>query len=507
MVELRKRLHAASSVDSVNPKLFILEFWADSFHEGNWACESLKEHLTFESVTYIQGFIPQYRFTLQTGDVLRITVLGSYRSWNPIPKRIEQLLDWGKPDLIIYDPVRDAIIAAAEETAAVPTGNQALQRCERIYGSARMRIPFWYLLPEYGLHVDQNERRDSIWPTVLALKLTMHYGIPSVVLHYAEHGKPEAYDAGTGMNRLFQSLAFQLQQYLGLRQAEDFLPLLTEQYQSMLAFVKSHAEEMTRYLPGEAKLTDKGTAQSFALRALKGATPKELAGFLVWETVADLPAQVRAGLASRTLIKSDLFLSKVEAQVGKTCYTLSNRCGSRPQNAEDVSAAIEQQRRLGKYAGLVPPAAFTLNLSHFPESDAGRRHLTTAKNVLYLFDSWQALCACVLAAYPRLNALSARVKQNSRALLYVSNSIKPGRIFGDPFTGQLAAFAFTFGRGATEADNRLIVAYYPHQVHSQLFGADRQFKKNKGITLLRDVADYAIFHAGVAVNMKTGEII
>ena len=61
-----------------------------------------------------------------------------------------------------YDANSREILFAVEETAATPTGNQAMQRCERQYGSARFRIPHWYLISEYGLHRDGGVRRDSI---------------------------------------------------------------------------------------------------------------------------------------------------------------------------------------------------------------------------------------------------------------------------------------------------------------------------------------------------------
>lgn len=493
------------NVKPVSSPKYSLEFWADSFHEGNWACESLKEHLKFESVEFLQGFIPRSRFRVSDGELLEITVLGSYKSWTLVPQKIKDLLDWGKPDLVIYDPVREVIVAAAEETAAVPTGNQALQRCERIYGSARNGIPFWYLLPEYGLHIDQGERRDSIWPTIFALKLTLYYGIPSVVLHYAEHGKPEAYDAGTGMRRLFESLAFQLEIYLGFHKPSDFLPNLTEQYGTMLAFVKSQWPEMTRFLPGEELLENPLTAQRLAARAIGGEIPKALGSFLVWKNLDEVPDYVREITRPQSLIKADPFLSRVEQQVGVSCYTLSNNTGSRPQPPREVAACIEQQSRMARsYGTLRPAAVFSLRLDDFPKSPGGGRHLTTAKNVIYLFDSWKSLFDCLVYAYPRLGALRAKVPANRPALLYVSNSIKPGRIFGDPFTGQLAAYSFVFGKDASAP--RTVVAYYPHQVYTQLFNANG-FNKNKGITLMRDAADYAIFHGGVAVNMKTGEVI
>jgi len=115
-----------------------------------------------ESISYEKGFIPVFRFKLNDELELEVKVFGSYKNWDPLPKQIAELIDWGKPDLITFDPEKDSILLAVEETAAVPTGNQALQRCERMYGSLRKQIPFWYLLGEFGTHVDGGTRRDSI---------------------------------------------------------------------------------------------------------------------------------------------------------------------------------------------------------------------------------------------------------------------------------------------------------------------------------------------------------
>src|SRR2546428_236 len=78
------------------------------------------------------------------------------------------ILEFGKPDAIIYDPVADEVLFAIEETAAVPTGNQSLQRLERVWYAASCGIPFAYLIGEYGLHKDQGVRRSSIWPVYLS---------------------------------------------------------------------------------------------------------------------------------------------------------------------------------------------------------------------------------------------------------------------------------------------------------------------------------------------------
>lgn len=273
----------------------------------------------------------------------------------------------------------------------------------------------------------------------------------------------------------------------------------------MLAFVKSQWPEMTRFLPGADLLDQPSTAESLAARAVGGGPPGSLASFLVWGTVANLPVEIKKTIKPQTLIKQDAFLAVVEGEVGRNCYTLSQNCGSRPQPSDAIRGYIRQQRRFAKFENLDPVATFALAVEDFPESGGGRRHVTTAKNVLYLFDSWRSLYGCLVQAYPRLKALESQVPADRPVMLYVSNSIKPGRIFGDPFTGQLAAYAFIFGR-----DNiapRSVIAYYPHQVHNQLFDGLGNFNKNKGITLMREVVDYAFFHGGVAVNMKTGAVI
>ena len=88
--------------------------------------------------------------------------------------------------------------------------------------------------------------------------------------------------------------------------------------------------------------------------------------------------------------------------------------------------------------------------------------------------------------------------------VYVSNSIKPGRLFGDPFTGQLAAYSTAFGK--FDPSSRMVVAYFPHQVHTQAL-QNGVASTNKGMTLMTELTDYIIFHAGVAVNLGKKEVL
>lgn len=113
-----------------------LEIWADSFHEGIWCIENIQKFFEKNNYTidlkYLNGFIPNYTFK-DNEHIINFTIYGSYKSWENIPTEITDLIEWGKPDFIIFDPNVNKIILAVEETAATPTGNQATQRCERQY--------------------------------------------------------------------------------------------------------------------------------------------------------------------------------------------------------------------------------------------------------------------------------------------------------------------------------------------------------------------------------------
>ena len=125
--------------------------------------------------------------------------------------------------------------AAVEETAATPTGNQAMQRCERQYGSAHLRIPYWYFVSEYGEHVDGGVRRDNIWPSIAAIKLTLIKNTPCLVLHYSDIDNVEDYNSGNGLGLLFSSLSHIIDNYVcGKSILDQTEELLASQYQEML---------------------------------------------------------------------------------------------------------------------------------------------------------------------------------------------------------------------------------------------------------------------------------
>lgn len=487
-------------------KVTSLEFWADSFHEGFWACEELSRIFKLKSITYEKGFIPVFEFIVDQANVLKVTVLGSYKNWKPLPGPITYLIDWGKPDLIVYDPVANKILFAVEETAAVPTGNQALQRCERIYGSLRASIPFWYLLGEYGMHIDGGIRRDSIWPTVLAIKLSTIHRTPCVVLHYSDIEHPEDYSFGDGVKSLYNALATEIEIHIGIKTKEDLFPILTQQYQHMLDFIDTQWQKIVNYMPQNDLLNDSETAVKIAkLVTADKILDNKLLDFFNWKETSTLPEEVYNNITPCGFIKKDIFVLELERLVKeKKGYNLSNNAGSKPQNKPNVQAWISQQKKLFS-ANQAKNVKFTLSVSNFPTSVSGRYHVTTAKNVIYLFDSGADVVASLKKTFPRLS--KANLVLDQPVFVYISNSLKPGRIFGDPFTGQLSAFSNIFTKDVIGQKTRISVAYYPHQVHTQLFDNSMEFRKNKGITMMRELLDYAVFHGGVVVNMKTGKII
>lgn len=482
-----------------------LEFWADSFHEGNWACEELSKFWELVEVKYELGFIPVFTYKIDSNTNLEVTVLGSYKNWDPLPKIIDELIEWGKPDLIAYDPENEEIIFAVEETAAVPTGNQALQRCERIYGSLRMKIPFWYLLGEFGVHVDGGVRRDSIWPTVLGIKLSCIERTPCMVLHYSDLDHPEDYSAGSGVESLYKALSTQIEVYLGKKDKADLTPILTDQFSHMLDFIKSQGSNLVSYMPESEELYSTDMPARLAKFVTGEADEDVLPELFNWGVTTELPEEIYENISKGGLIKPDVLITQVEELVEKkVAYNLSGNAGSRPQDKSKVSEWIAEQKVI--FGNNKTDAEFSIEVSDFPVSDSGRLHVTTAKNVFYLIDSTKDLEESIKCSFDRLSDLSL-VNTDLPALLYISNSLKPGRIFGDPFTGQLSAFANVFTKNITGEKTRNLVAYYPHQVHTQLFNLRGEFRKNKGIILMRELLDYAVFQGGVLVDMKSGKII
>lgn len=490
-----------------------IELWADSFHEGNWCCSNLANIAINNGYTiekrYLRGFIPTFVFKNNQADV-KIVVYGSYRSWSPIPKKIEELIDWGKPDFLAYDKTNDKIIFAVEETAATPTGNQALQRCERQYGSSRAKVPYWYLISEYGVHRDGGIRRDSIWPSIAGIKLSIHNKTPSIVLHYSDIDNPEDYQSGTGVNSLFNTLFLFFDNYINGRNIyTGTQKYLESQYSEMISFIKSQWESIIDFLPGE-KLLESYRTPTVLSEVASGndSNIQEVNDLLRWPTIKDVPDYVKAKWTAKDLLKYDPLCFQFEQDIdrGKAYYLSDNAGSGRPPSTEDLKGYINGQKKLFEKAPKVnPPVVFKMNIDDFPLTESGRRHVTTAKNIVYLYDSWNYLIKTIKKAYPRLENHLKEESEDLPVFVYVSNSVKKGRLFGDPFTGQLSAYSTIFGKFDTP--RRKVVVYFPHQVFSQCFNSRGQIEKNKGTTLYTELTDIIIFNEGIAVNLKNQEVL
>lgn len=290
-----------------------LEIWADSFHEGVWCCNNICSYLTASGYSYtnnyLNGFIPHYIIKYRDEQILDLVVYGSYKSWNPMPSKIRELISWGKPDFIAYDAETDTILFAVEETAATPTGNQAMQRCERQYGSAHLRIPYWYFVSEYGEHIDGGVRRDNIWPSISAIKLTMIKKTPCIVLHYSDIDNVEDYNAGNGLGLLFSSLSKAIENYVFNRglfaNIED---LIAQQYKEMLNFISSQWENVIDFLPSRSLLLHDSTADAISRFALNHQTLDDetlRTQILTWPLTTGVPDEVLNQQHGKDLIKYD----------------------------------------------------------------------------------------------------------------------------------------------------------------------------------------------------------
>lgn len=205
----------------------------------------------------------------------------------------------------------------------------------------------------------------------------------------------------------------------------------------------------------------------------------------------------------KALMKKDPFCKRMERDIDlKKAYILSSNTGQgKPPTSDDIKRYIAEQQELSHRAKkLDPPIKFRMKLEDFPLTKTGRRNITTSKNIVYLYDSWFELRESLCRAYPRLKGKLSSFMDDLPVFVFVCNSLAKGRLFGDPFTGELAAYSMAFGK--FDEEKRMVLAYYPHQMFNQLTEA---VKPNKGIHIVRDLVDLAVFYGGVAVDVRKNE--
>ena len=485
--------------------------WADSFHEGEWACRNIAREVEKQGgsfqVQYEQGFIPAFTYHFKKFDVV-VHVYGNYASWSPKPKALEDLLAWGKPDLVLVRNSTDEILIAVEETAATPTGNQALQRCERQFGSAIEGFPFWYLISEFGLHSDGGIRRDSVWPSLMGLEIMTSLQIPSIVLHYSDIENPEDYESGGGMKSLFRIMMGVLFNSASgntpMYGLEDELQL---QIDDMTNFISLTATNSLYFLPPtKSGQNTELTKKLCKTGDLRGTKRVNRSNYLSWPLTRELSPDQQAEQNSRALKKYDIFATELEKSIDKgNAYGIIRGSGSKPQKEDQMRTWITQQNNLQanweKNQVSIYENAFRLKLNDFPKSPTGY-HVITAPRILYLFDDFLDVANCLARSFPKLDFKEID-KSNSPTLVYISNSVKPGRIFGDPYTGQIAAYATSFG---ALSKGRKVIAYFPHQSIAQAVN-NFDSPNNKGLRIMKELTDYLIFGGGITLNMKTGKVL
>jgi len=469
---------------------------------------NIKKLCGASSCHYIHNFIPSYTVELDPANNIEMIVYGSYKSWENIPSKINTLLEMGKPDIILYERESDEIILAIEETAAVPTGNQALQRCERIFGSAYLKIPFIYLLPEYGLHKDGNVRRASIWPTLLGLKLSLQFQVPSISLLYSDIDNPEDYSKGTGLDMLFQYTYYLIKQHLGVMDKSEYqklTALTTDIITEMCAFVISQFDKIIRFFPDLLRFKKKAFAILLAHRILDKESKDvdiTIDKFLLWPLTKDrgIPAEFKD--VSLGAINNNDFLLAIDDCVRKNKgYVLSQGVGTRPQSKKDISGWFKIQSAFSKQLNL----PYKKPSADLKKTDKGNYHITTSKNITYLIDALEDIDNAYAAAFPQHGLSLNKLLINTAALpvfLYICNSLKPRRMFGDPFTGQFAAFANIFCYSGTYRKIRNAIIYLPYQSAGCFYDKDKKLTRNKGTAIYSLLADIVICNDGYVVSFQ-----
>ena len=239
---------------------------------------------------------------------------------------------------------------------------------------------------------------------------------------------------------------------------------------------------------------------------LRSSHRKDRDNYLNWPLARELTTLQQEEQSSRDLKKQDPFARELEKSIDKgQSYGIIRGSGSKPQKEDQMKTWISQQNSLQmtweKDVDSKYEESFRLQLKDFPKSPTGY-HVITAPRILYLFDDFSSVINCLSRSFPDLNYKSL-LNIDSPSLVYISNSVKPGRIFGDPYTGQIAAYATSFG---ALSKGRKVIAYFPHQSVAQAVN-NFDNPSNKGLRIMKELTDYLVFGGGITLDMKTGDVL
>jgi hypothetical protein len=295
----------------------------------------------------------------------------------------------------------------------------------------------------------------------------------------------------------------------GKKNLDDLAPVITDHYEDMFRFLKSQYNRIIEYLPGLERFNIHELLNYHVSISTRSESISDLQFKAIYENLFHWPdtnswyENVRKRVGSSDLIKHDALAQEFEQFIdtGK-CYVISSKTGSKPQKKSQVIDWIKKQNKSFDDAAtkFKIKAKLDLKLEDFPASKSGNLHVTTAKNILYLFDKFNDVKNIIYKIYPRVSGSLVDFDNNQRVMVYISNSLIPGRIFGDPFTGQISAYSTVFGK--FDKNPRLIVAYFPHQSFSKFMDTNKKIIANKGFTLLRELVDFVILGGGVIIRFK-----
>lgn len=236
---------------------------------------------------------------------------------------------------------------------------------------------------------------------------------------------------------------------------------------------------------------------------------EEVLAAFSWPTATEIGHGRAQGLH-----KHDALLARVEQLVeGGEAWAPINgstkRCETELKLTQWIGAQNARKLQFDGREGRVRPAS--LELSQFPESEPGKRVITTARNIAYLIDSSSAFLGAVRGAFGDVafEAAAQQLDPDIGVFLYVTNSIESGgRAFsGDPFTGQAAAYSWIFARDFVGNSARNFVGYYPHQLYSQFFTAAGGKPSNKGVNMLSANAKLIITCSGVMLEPISWKLV
>lgn len=232
----------------------------------------------------------------------------------------------------------------------------------------------------------------------------------------------------------------------------------------------------------------------------------------IWPTAAELK-EYQTGNA---LYKHDSLLTGAEFLIteGKAWAPISGST-KRVEPVEKLSTWLDEQMVKKAICDRATGVTYNVSLTidQFPDTAdvSVKKVIATSKNIAYLIDHCDDFLKILQTGFGLETCQKAKsiLDPALGVFLYVTNSVESGgRAFsGDPFTGQAAAYSRIFAFDLL--GNRVLnfVAYYPHQLYSQLYGRGCEIPKNKGVRMLRSQATLIITAGGVMVEPKSWRII